>query len=145
MENQITQAKGRVGLFRLGESENVAVLPILDKNYIDTSASIYPNGYLDPEYFSLVFENNEYQGCNQVEKGAIFYLEEGARLYDKGSEYYKCSALQGGLAYLTGHGTYLKLYEPDTTITKIYGYQGGAFYIEKGATVELESLKIKFC
>ena len=32
MENQLARAKGRAGLFRLGESENVAVLPILDKD-----------------------------------------------------------------------------------------------------------------
>ena len=72
MENQLAKAKGRAGLFRLGESENVAVLPILDKDYTDRSTSLYPNGYLDPEEFNLVFEDNEYQGCNQVEKGAIF-------------------------------------------------------------------------
>ena len=81
-----------------------------------------PDGYLDTSEFNLVFEDNSYEGCNQVEKGAIFYLEEGARLRDESSDYYKCSALSGGLAYLTGHGTYLKITSPDSTISKIYAY-----------------------
>lgn len=44
-----------------------------------------------------------------MEKGAIFYLEEGARLTEMKSVYEDCSALSGGLAYITGHGTYLHL------------------------------------
>lgn len=49
------------------------------------------------------------------------------------------------MAYLSGHGTYLKIEEPDKFITKIYAYQGGAFYVEKGATVELEKVQVKNC
>ena len=71
-----------------------------------------PDGWLDKETFLLTFETNTYENCNQIDKGAIFYLEKGARISDKNSDYRDCSALEGGLAYVTGHGTYLHLSEP---------------------------------
>lgn len=60
------------------------------------------------------FERNKYTGCNHAEKGAIFYLEAGARLIDLQSDYESCSAMSGGLAFVTGHGTYLKIELPST-------------------------------
>ena len=80
-----------------------------------------------------------------MEKGGIFYLEEGARVQDLRSDYTECSALAGGLAFVTGHGTYLQIKTPSAYITKMYAYQGGVLYIEKGATVEMtDSVTIKY-
>lgn len=62
MVNQVSQARGRAGLFRLGESENVEVLPILQKEI--AFRGLLPDGYLDTSLFKLVFSNNDYSGCN---------------------------------------------------------------------------------
>ena len=100
---------------------------------------------LDATEFNLQFYGNTYNDCNQVDKGAVFFLEEGARLRDEASDYSDCSALAGGLAFVTGHGTYLKITKPRGYITSMFAYQGGVFYAEKGATVEMtEAVTIKY-
>lgn len=42
-----------------------------------------------------------------VAQGAIFNLDKGAQLFDKGSYYYENSAIEGGIAYLSDDATYL--------------------------------------
>ena len=47
--------------------------------------------------------------------------------------------MQGGIAYVSGHGSYLLVDNPNADITEVYGYQGGLMFIEKGATVEMKN------
>ena len=54
MENDVTKVQGRVSLFRLGQAENIEVLPILQKE--TTSSNELRDGFLNEEDFTLVFE-----------------------------------------------------------------------------------------
>lgn len=104
-----------------------------------------PDGWLNAETFTMMFQTNEYEDCHHIDKGAIFYLEEGARLRDYNSDYDKCSALSGGLAYVTGHGTYFQIKSPIKTIRSLNAYQGAVVYVEKGATVEFrDGVNVKY-
>lgn len=49
---------------------------------LDPSTS---DGTLDQTQFTNQFSNNKYTSCNMVFRGGIFYLEEGAQVYDTGS------------------------------------------------------------
>ena len=72
-------------------------------------------------------------------KGSIYYLENGARIRDEKSEFGAASALHGGIAYVTGDGTYFYYTNPDgNKIKDVTAYYGGFAYIEMGATVELK-------
>lgn len=70
------------------------------------------DGTLDADKFYNQFSDNTYSNCNQIYRGSIFYLEKGAQLKDKSSTYSQNSALEGGIAYLTGDGTYLRIDSP---------------------------------
>ena len=56
---------------------------------------------------------------------------------DYRSTYNKCSALEGGLAFVSGHGAYLHIDFPETRITNMYAYKGAIFFVEKGGTVQM--------
>lgn len=72
-----------------------------------------------------------------VAKGAVFYLEKGAQLYDTGSFYQTNSALEGGLAYLTDDGTYLYIDNPSGDMSLIRAYYGAIVFATRGATAHL--------
>ena len=61
MNNDIESVQGRPSLFRLGESENVEKLDILQKEAYN---AYLPDGWLDSAQFKLVFADNVYSGCN---------------------------------------------------------------------------------
>lgn len=136
LENDVASVKGRASLFRLGQAENIEVLDLL-MDQVTSRRQELPDGWLNADGFTILFQTNEYEDCHHVDKGAIFYLEEGARLRDFNSDFDKCSALSGGLAYLTGHGTYLQIKSPKKIIRSLNAYQGAVVYLEKGATVEI--------
>lgn len=112
-------------------------MPLLQKEA--SERQVVPDGYLDETEFTMQFQQNTYTGCNQVDKGGIFFLEEGARLRDYRSDYDKSSAIRGGLAYVTGYGTYLHIESPSGSINNMKAYKGAVFYIENGATVRVNT------
>lgn len=77
-----------------------------------------------------------YSGCNQVDRGSVFYLEKGARLKDTTSSYSGLSAIEGGVAYIDGDGTYLTIQQAKLVKT-IYAYYGAIVYVINGATAEI--------
>jgi hypothetical protein len=55
------------------------------------------------------------------------------------------SALEGGLAYLDGDGTYLTI-ELAQRIKNVYAYYGGIIYATNGATAEIfNQTTVSFC
>ena len=62
---------------------------------------------------------------------------------ETGSRFSQNSALNGGIAYVTGHGTYLH-FQSSSEIRDINAYYGGMFYVEKGATVEVTDTAVKY-
>ena len=60
---------------------------------------------------------------------------------DERSDFGSASALHGGIAYVTGDGSYLAYTNSQNgpNINQIFAYYGGFAYIEEGATVELKS------
>jgi len=64
---------------------------------------------MDANAFKNQFSDNTYIDCNNIRRGAIYHLENGARLRDSHGDYRRNSALEGGIAYLSGDGTYLQI------------------------------------
>lgn len=72
-------------------------------------------------------------------------MEGGARLYDYQSNYLYLSALEGGIAYLDGDGTYLTL-DNSLSFQRIYAYYGAIIYAANGATGQLtNNIEGLFC
>lgn len=69
-----------------------------------------------------------------MDRGSVFYLESGAQLVDKESNFRYLSALEGGVAYLDGDSSYLIIYRP-VQLRNCAAYNGGMFYVTNGATV----------
>ncbi len=63
-------------------------------------------------------------------------MESGAKVYEYGSDYYKVSALEGGLAYLDGDATYLTI-DAAVRIKNLYAYYGAVIYATNGATAHI--------
>ncbi len=63
------------------------------------------DGCVDATFFRNQFITNQYKNCNNVRRGAIYYLENGARFSETNSSYTDNSALEGGIAYLKNDGT----------------------------------------
>jgi hypothetical protein len=81
-----------------------------------------------------------------VRRGAIYYLENGARVSEMNSSYIDNSALEGGIAYLKGDGTYLKISNLQYPyIQKTFAYYGALVFATDGATAHISSVpKIHF-
>ena len=46
---------------------------------------------------------------------------------------------------MTGDGTYLKIDTPPLAIEDVYAYDGGVFYADNGATIEVAGTDVKRC
>jgi hypothetical protein len=100
--NYYKEFSERASIFRL-DGDTYERLPPLSYKYEDqfkNSSGVYQNGTITYREIQNQFFGNTYQSCNQVAKGAVFYLENGARAYDFGSKFYKLSALEGGVAFI---------------------------------------------
>lgn len=76
-----------------------------------------------------------------MRRGAIYYLENGARVSEMNSSYTDNSALEGGIAYLKGDGTYLKISSLQYPyIQKTFAYYGALFFATDGATAHISSV-----
>ena len=81
-----------------------------------------------------------------MHKGAIYHIQKGGRVYDRQSNYGSSSALYGGIAFVTGDGSYLEIDSPTEKFLNIRAYNGGLFYIEDGGTVLVQkNIDISFC
>ena len=54
---------------------------------------------------SNYFKENTYTACNEVYKGAIYNIQNGALVYDYGSSYISNSAIYGGVVYISGYSS----------------------------------------
>ena len=142
----IAAVVGRPSVFRLGESINNVVMEQITTEKARKS-EIY-TGLLDPSLFTMQFADNTFSTCHHMHKGAIYYLEEGARIRDLRSDYGYASALHGGVAFVTGDGTYFHYASGDSEpyIEQVKAYYGGFAYVEHGATVEVKTeVRQQFC
>jgi hypothetical protein len=89
------------------------------------------------------FHNNRYSNCNQAYQGAIFHLDNQAKVNISGTftRAEGNSALQGGFAWLKGADTRVEI-RTNIELHSQRAFYGGAFYAEDRAHVELFSLKI---
>ena len=71
---------GRASVFRLGESINNEVL---EQITTETARNAdVEEGLRDGDLFTMQFADNTFAACHHMHKGAIYYLEEGARMRD---------------------------------------------------------------
>lgn len=96
---------------------------------------------LDASKFKNKFSNNKYKNCNNFRQGSIFYLENNARVDETNSTFTSNSALEGGIAYLKGDGTYLKISNVKFPFIKnTFAYYGAIVFATDGATAEISSI-----
>jgi len=124
-------------LFRISDSTGSEVQPALNPFFDER----FSNGLLDSTEFKNQFSSNQYKHCNNVRQGAIFYLENGARVAETNSSFTDNSALEGGIAYLKGDGTYLHISKIQFPFFKqTRAYYGAIVFATDGATAQISSI-----
>ena len=144
-EMDVDQIEGRASLFNLGDSQNSEIMEVIETDIVGSSSGV-EKGLRSPFTFPIQMSFNKFIDCQHMHRGAIYHIQKGGRVYDRQSNYGSSSALYGGLAFVTGDGSYLEIDSPTDKLMNIRAYNGGLFYIEDGGTVLLQkNIDISFC
>jgi hypothetical protein len=84
------------------------------------------------------FISSTFQNCNQAYRGAIFNIENGVVLQISNNTTYALnnSAIEGGFAFMQGHGTKI-IIKDAITLDGQNAYFGGSFFMFDEASIEL--------
>ena len=93
--------------------------------------------------FLFKFDSTQFKNCNQALRGAIFDIADGVQVEITNgvsmSGATNNSAIEGGFAFLQGHGTMISIKDA-ITFTGQNAYFGGAFFLVDQSEIELEKM-----